>query len=73
MATTIFNSQKYFGGFCDRCKKLEYLAFRVGNFYLTAKPTNLRLELRNSSSPLNSQLFIAEQQVDGTWAFRSLS
>jgi hypothetical protein len=73
MATTVFNSQKYFGGFCDRCKKLEYLAFRQGNYYLTAKSTNLKFELKTSSSPLNSQLFIAEQQIDGSWAFRSLT
>ncbi len=39
LANTIFNSQKYFGNFCDRCKKLEYMAFRMGNRYLTAKPT----------------------------------
>jgi hypothetical protein len=39
LANTIFNSQTYFGNFCDRCKKLEYMAFRMGNRYLTAKPT----------------------------------
>ena len=45
----------------------EYIAFRQGNYYLTAKPSNLKIELKTSTSPLNSQLFIAEQQIDGTW------
>jgi hypothetical protein len=29
--------------------------------------------MQASTSPANDQLFIGEQQIDGTWAFRSLS
>jgi len=47
------------------------LAFRVGRYYLTAK--NSYLQLETNSSPNNNQLFIAEQQVDGSWAFKSLT
>jgi len=71
MATTLFNSQKYFGDMCNRCKSFEYFAFRMGNGYLTAGLTGLNFQV--SSSPSNSQLFIGEQQIDGTWAFRSLT
>ncbi len=49
------------------------MAFKVGRYYLTARNNFLRLEPASSSSPNNNQLFIAEQQVDGTWAFKSLS
>jgi len=56
---------------CNRCKKLEYLAFRQGTLYLTAFANDLKW--MTSSSPSNSQLFLAEQQIDGTWAFKSLS
>ena len=30
LATNFFNSQRYFGDVCNRCKKLEYLSFRQG-------------------------------------------
>lgn len=56
MATTLFNSQKYFGDVCNRCKSIEYFAFRMGNGYLTAGLTSLSFQV--SGSPLNSQLFI---------------
>jgi hypothetical protein len=59
------------GDLCNRCKKFEYFAFRQGNYYLTAYSTQLRFV--SSSSPGNSQLFRGYQQVDGTWAFQSLS
>jgi hypothetical protein len=42
LANTIFRSQKYLGNFCERCKKLEYMSFRMGNRYLTATPTQLK-------------------------------
>lgn len=71
MATALFNSQKYFGDMCDRCKKIEYFAFKIGKGYLTAGSDSLTIQ--TSSSPTNSQLFIGEQQIDGTWAFKSLS
>ena len=71
LATTFFNSQKYFGDVCNRCKKLEYFAFRMGNTYLTANAGNLQWVA--SGSPANNQLFIGEQQIDGTWAFKSLT
>jgi hypothetical protein len=57
LATNVFNSQKYLGDLCTRCKKLEYMAFRQGNLYLTAFFNDLRWVA--SSSPINSQLFIA--------------
>lgn len=56
LATTLFNSQKYFGDMCNRCKSIEYFAFRMGNGYLTAGLKGLSFQV--SSSPLNSQLFI---------------
>ncbi len=43
----------------------------MGKFYLTAQWSNLNFQF--SSSPMNNQLFIAQQQVDGTWAFKSLT
>lgn len=67
----MFNAQNYLGAFCDRCKKLEYFAFRFGGNYVTARPTQLTFEA--STSPANNQLFIGYQQVDGTWAFQSLT
>jgi hypothetical protein len=73
LAKTFFNSQKYFGDVCNRCKKLEYISFRMGRSYLTAFSTNLRWTAGSSSGPLNSQLFIAEQQIDGSWAFKSFT
>lgn len=73
LANTIFNSQKYFGSYCDRCKSLEYFAFRMGNRYLTAGSSQLTFNINSGLNPLNSQLFIGEQQVDGTWAFKSLT
>ena len=36
LANTIFNSQRSLGNLCDRCRKLEYISFRMGNRYLTA-------------------------------------
>ena len=70
LASVAFNLNRYFN-YCDQCKKLEYIAFKVGRYYLTAQPNQLRLQLANS--PSNNQLFTAEQQVDGTWAFKSLT
>lgn len=32
-----------------------------------------QLVLQQTSTPNNAQLFTAEQQVDGTWAFKSLT
>jgi len=73
LATTFFNSQKYFGDVCSRCKKLEYLSFRQGTYYLTAGISGFTFVASSSSGPTNAQLFTAEQQIDGSWAFRSLT
>ena len=46
----------------------------MGTLYLTAQPTNLVFQAPpQPSNPSNSQLFTAYQNVDGTWAFQSLS
>jgi hypothetical protein len=45
----------------------------MGNRYLTAQSSQLKFDINLSGSPLNTQLFIAEQQIDGTWAFKSLT
>lgn len=71
LATNFFNSQRYFGDVCNRCKKLDYFAFRMGNRYLTANAGDL--QWNPATSPANTQLFTAEQQIDGTWAFKSLT
>jgi hypothetical protein len=42
LANLVWNAQRYFP-YCNRCKVLEYFAFRVGSNYLTARPNLLRL------------------------------
>lgn len=44
------------------------MAFRVGNKYLSAYPSNLRLD--EMSEPGDAQLFEGIQNVDGSWAFK---
>jgi hypothetical protein len=46
----------------------------MGTLYLTAQASGLVFQAPPSpSNPSNSQLYSAYQQVDGTWAFQSLS